>query len=142
MARPKNREGLTYLEWLDASGMPRVRDAYNAWQAGEDPTEWVKDVRSAKHPPMGPKATLHAAGVSQGGDPTDPSSYYNVRVTGVGVKIDPYFLARTLNITDHELFTVFKKIGWAGTRGPKDKVRDVKESIAALQRYLELVGEG
>ena len=35
----KNSEGLTFREWLNASGLPYTWAARQAWERGEDPTE-------------------------------------------------------------------------------------------------------
>jgi len=46
----QNAEGLTYLEWLGAAGLPPSGLAHAAWRAGEDPTEhragssWLEDL--------------------------------------------------------------------------------------------------
>lgn len=37
---PMNREGLTYSEWLDAARASASLAARNAWNAGEDPSDW------------------------------------------------------------------------------------------------------
>ena len=46
----KNREGLTLDEWLSAAGLGDVHgtEALEAWDKGEDPTEWRKSLEDER----------------------------------------------------------------------------------------------
>lgn len=43
----KNKEGMTFDEWLRVSERPAKPNTHAAWLAGEDPTEWRKPNASA-----------------------------------------------------------------------------------------------
>ena len=76
-------------------------------------------------------------------DPVKPqaSSPYD-RVIG-GVEIDLWTLADIYGITSHRLFSAWKKITMAGRRGPKDKLRDLKEARVGLDKEIaKLEAEG
>jgi len=53
---PTNREGMTWIEWLAASGCEDMINTYmgpslkKAWRDGEDPTEWRKGFE--EHQPL------------------------------------------------------------------------------------------
>ena len=69
------------------------------------------------------------------------SSPYD-RVIG-GVEVDLWTLADIYGITSHRLFSAWKKITMAGRRGPKDKLRDLKEARVALDKEIaKLEAEG
>ncbi len=70
-----------------------------------------------------------------------PASPYD-RVIG-GVEVDLWTLADIYGITSHRLFSAWKKITMAGRRGPKDKLRDLKEARVALDKEIaKLEAEG
>jgi hypothetical protein len=72
--------------------------------------------------------------------PQAPSPYD--RVIG-GVEVDLWTLADIYGITSHRLFSAWKKITMAGRRGPKDKLRDLKEARVALDKEIaKLEAEG
>ena len=69
------------------------------------------------------------------------SSPYD-RVIG-GVEVDLWTLADIYGITSHRLFSAWKKITMAGRRGPKDKLRDLKEARVAIDKEIaKLEAEG
>jgi hypothetical protein len=69
------------------------------------------------------------------------SSPYD-RVIG-SVEVDLWTLADIYGITSHRLFSAWKKITMAGRRGPKDKLRDLKEARVALDKEIaKLEAEG
>jgi len=55
---PTNCEGLTWKEWLDASGCAELtRNSHQvtlrkAWREGEDPTEWRCFAKEELNPPL------------------------------------------------------------------------------------------
>lgn len=72
--------------------------------------------------------------------PQAPSPYD--RVIG-GVEVDLWTLADIYGITSHRLFSTWKKITMAGRRGPKDKLRDLKEARVGLDKEIaKLEAEG
>lgn len=71
--------------------------------------------------------------------PSDPGAHYRYEYRGI--KFDPYRAARIWDITDHALFSAFKKVAHAGRRGNKNAVADVKDAINALERWLEMNDE-
>jgi hypothetical protein len=72
--------------------------------------------------------------------PQAPSPYD--RVIG-GVEVDLWTLADIYGITSHRLFSAWKKITMAGRRGPKDKLRDLREARVALGKEIaKLEAEG
>ena len=76
-------------------------------------------------------------------EPVKPqaSSPYD-RVIG-SVEVDLWTLADIYGITSHRLFSAWKKITMAGRRGPKDKLRDLKEARVALDKEIaKLEAEG
>lgn len=76
-------------------------------------------------------------------EPVKPksSSPYD-RVIG-GVEVDLWTLADIYGITSHRLFSAWKKITMAGRRGPKDKLRDLKEARVGLDKEIaKLEAEG
>ncbi len=76
-------------------------------------------------------------------DPAKPqtSSPYD-RVIG-GVEVDLWTLADIYGITSHRLFSAWKKITMAGRRGPKDKLRDLREARVGLDKEIaKLEAEG
>ena len=69
------------------------------------------------------------------------SSPYD-RVIG-GVEVDLWTLADIYGITSHRLFSAWKKITMAGRRGPKDKLRDLREARVGLDKEIaKLEAEG
>lgn len=69
------------------------------------------------------------------------SSPYD-RVIG-SVEVDLWTLADIYGITSHRLFSAWKKITMAGRRGPKDKLRDLKEARVAIDKEIaKLEAEG
>ena len=76
-------------------------------------------------------------------EPVKPqaSSPYD-RVIG-SVEVDLWTLADIYGITSHRLFSAWKKITMAGRRGPKDKLRDLREARVALDKEIaKLEAEG
>lgn len=76
-------------------------------------------------------------------EPVKPqaSSPYD-RVIG-SVEVDLWTLADIYGITSHRLFSAWKKITMAGRRGPKDKLRDLKEARVGLDKEIaKLEAEG
>ena len=70
-----------------------------------------------------------------------PASPYD-RVIG-GVEVDLWTLADIYGITSHRLFSAWKKITMAGRRGPKDKLRDLREARVGLDKEIaKLEAEG
>lgn len=47
-----NENGLTFREWLAASGHPDSRKARRAWRSGEDPTDWMASLPRTPPPPV------------------------------------------------------------------------------------------
>ena len=76
-------------------------------------------------------------------EPVKPqaSSPYD-RVIG-GVEVDLWTLADIYGITSHRLFSAWKKITMAGRRGPKDKLRDLREARVGIDKEIaKLEAEG
>lgn len=59
----------------------------------------------------------------------------------VTVKLDPFRLSKIFKGMSFACETVLKKILVAGGRGNKDYKQDIKDSINALERELEIIEE-
>lgn len=55
--------------------------------------------------------------------------------------IDVYRVLKLFDVKDPALQHAVKKILCAGDRGTKDKVQDIQEAIASLNRFLEMIKE-
>jgi len=65
----------------------------------------------------------------------------NISEGNVTIKLDPFRIAKIYEMTSFPLQTVLKKILCAGDRGNKDYSQDIKDSICALERELEMIKE-
>ena len=55
----------------------------------------------------------------------------------VGLELDPAFFA-SIHTMDNMLFQAFKKIAFAGKRGKKERLQDLRDAIGAIERQIEL----
>jgi hypothetical protein len=71
----------------------------------------------------------------------DGKHYKNKLITAdmVGQPLDPA-LFESIHPMPMMLSQAFKKIVFAGNRGKKDKIQDLKDAIGAIQRQMEIYG--
>lgn len=55
--------------------------------------------------------------------------------------IDIYRVLKLFGVVDNEIGHAVKKLLAPGQRGVKEKVQDIKEAIASLERHLEMIEE-
>ncbi|QMP81500.1 terminase large subunit [Escherichia phage vB_EcoM_APEC] len=70
----------------------------------------------------------------------EPHGHYKKDVSNLN-SIDVYRVLKLFDVKDPALQHAVKKILCAGDRGTKDKVQDIQEAIASLNRSLEMIKE-
>ena len=65
----------------------------------------------------------------------------NISEGSVTINLDPFRIAKIYKMTSFPLQTVLKKILCAGDRGSKSYAQDIKDSLCALERELEMLEE-
>lgn len=69
----------------------------------------------------------------------DKGKHY--RYTYKGIKLDPARIASIYSANHPMQLGIIKKVLCAGSRGHKDKVKDIQDIITAAERWLEMLKE-